>query len=76
MADTNQASGVEGRRGATHEDQGNLNGPDSPAGDGAGNRAAEEGQGDDLTDQLGGAEGIGVATSGDREREEEAQDGR
>lgn len=64
MADTNQASGTDGSRGATYNDQGDLNGPDSPAGDDAGRQAPEEGQGDDLVNRLGGGEGKGAGTSG------------
>jgi hypothetical protein len=64
MADTNRGAGADGSRGATYNDQGDLTGPDSPAGDAAGREAPEEGQGDDLVDRLGGGEGKGAGLSG------------
>jgi hypothetical protein len=64
MAETNRGAGADGSRGATYNDQGDLTGPDSPAGDAAGRRRPEEGQGDDLVDRLGGGEGTGAGLSG------------
>jgi hypothetical protein len=64
MAETNRGAGANGSRGATYNDQGDLSGPDSPAGDAAGRRRPEEGQGDDLVDRLGGGEGTGAGLSG------------
>lgn len=48
----------------TYNEQGNLTGPDSPAGEGAAGDAGGEGQGDDLANRLGGSEGSGAGTSG------------
>lgn len=76
MADTNQASGVESISGGARDERGKQKGPDGTAGDGAGNRAAEEGQGDDLSDRLGGGDGIGIRAGRARDRDEEVQDGR
>ena len=50
-----------GSRGATTNDQGDLTGPDSPAGEQAAQPQAGEGQGDDLADRLGGDAGTGAA---------------
>jgi hypothetical protein len=65
MSDANEATGGGGSLGATYDDTGDLNGPDSPAGGDAAARAPQQGQGDDLAGRLGGGEGRGAGASGD-----------
>ena len=49
-----EPTGGSGTRDATYDDQGNLTGPDSPAGEQAKPPEPGQGQGDDLADRLGG----------------------
>jgi hypothetical protein len=56
-----EPTGGSGTRDATYNDQGDLTGPDSPAGEGAAQPEPGQAQGDDLADRLGGGEGKGAA---------------
>ena len=66
-------TGGSGARNASYNDQGDLTGADSPAGEQAAQPGAGEGQGDDFADRLGGEAGnsaaipLGRAGSGDLE---------
>jgi hypothetical protein len=48
----------------TYNERGDVTGPDSPAGVGAGTSAQGQGQGDDLADRLGGDAGRGTGLTG------------
>lgn len=54
-------TGGNGTRDATYNDQGDLTGADSPAGEQAAQPEAGQGQGDDLADRLGDEAGTGAA---------------